>query len=122
VRDSFTAVLQTIAQQMRALETAIVALIDADPLWARLNAAFREIKGVAGRTVARLLADLAEIGTLSGKAVAKLNGGHRLRATAARRSAAAWYAADARVCGASSIWLLRWFAGTIPTSSRSMRR
>jgi len=74
VQDSFTAVLQTIAQQMRALETAIVALIDADPLWAKLNAAFREIKGVAGRTIARLLADLPEIGTLSGKAVAKLNG------------------------------------------------
>ncbi len=75
VQDSFTAVLQTIAQQMmRALRDTIAAIIDADPLWAALDAAFREIKGVADRTVARLIADLPEIGTLSGKAVAKLNG------------------------------------------------
>ncbi len=74
VQDSFTAVLQMIAQQMRALQDTIAAIIDADPLWAALDAAFREIKGVADRTVARLIADLPEIGTLSGKAVAKLNG------------------------------------------------
>jgi transposase len=74
VQDSFTAVLKTIAQQMRALQTKIIAMIDADPLWAAFDAAFREIKGVAGRTVARLIADLPEVGTLSGKAVAKLNG------------------------------------------------
>jgi transposase len=74
VQDSFTAVLKTIAQQMRLLQSKILALIDADPLWAAFNEAFREIKGVAGRTVARLIADLPEVGTLSGKAVAKLNG------------------------------------------------
>lgn len=74
VQDTFTAVLQMIAQQMRALQVKIAALIDADPLWAAFNEVFREIKGVAGRTVARLLADLPEVGTLSGKAVAKLNG------------------------------------------------
>lgn len=74
VQDSFTAVLQTIARQMRALQNTITAIIDADPLWAALDEAFREINGVADRTVARLIADLPEIGTLSGKAVAKLNG------------------------------------------------
>jgi transposase len=72
--ETFTAVLKVVTQQMRALERKIVALIDADPLWAALDEAFREIKGVAGRTVARLMADLPEIGTLSGKAVGKLNG------------------------------------------------
>lgn len=74
VQDSFTAVLVILAQQMRALQTKIAAIIDTDPLWAALGKAFREIKGVAGRTVARLLADLPEVGTLSGKAAAKLNG------------------------------------------------
>jgi len=74
VQDSFTAVLQTITRQMRALQKSITAIIDADPLWAALDVAFREIKGVSDRTVARLIADLPEVGTLSGKAVAKLNG------------------------------------------------
>ena len=44
------------------------------PLWARLDAAFRTIKGVADRTVARLMAEMPEIGTLSNKAVGKLAG------------------------------------------------
>lgn len=71
---SFTAVLSTINQQIRSLEAKVIALIDADPLWFALDAAFREIKGVADRTVARLMAHVPEIGTLSGKAIAKLSG------------------------------------------------
>jgi len=43
-------------------------------LWQEFDRAFRAIKGVAARTVARLMADLPEIGTLSGKAVSKLAG------------------------------------------------
>ena len=61
-------------RQSRRLEGEIASLIDDDPLWAALNNAFRSIKGVAGRTVARLLAELPEIGTFSNKAVAKLAG------------------------------------------------
>jgi transposase len=71
--ETFTAVLKVVAQQIRARERKIASLINADPLWAALDEAFREIKGVARRTVARLMADLPEIGTLSGKAVGKLN-------------------------------------------------
>lgn len=71
---SFSAVLSTINQQIRSLEAKVIALIDADPLWLALSAAFREIKGVADRTVARLMAHLPEIGTLSGKAIGKLSG------------------------------------------------
>jgi transposase len=74
VQATFTVVLKTIAQQMRSVEDKITALIGADPLWAAFDAAFREIKGVAGRTVARVMAHLPEVGTLSGKAAAKLNG------------------------------------------------
>jgi transposase len=73
-RASLDEVLALLNRQRRRLEGEIAALIDADPLWARLNAAFRSIKGVASRTVARLMAELPEIGTVSNKAIAKLAG------------------------------------------------
>jgi len=71
---SFASVLAAVAGQMRSLEAMIAKAIDADPLWAALDQAFRSIKGVADRTVARLMAEMPEIGTLSNKAVAKLAG------------------------------------------------
>ena len=40
----------------------------------KLDPAFRSIKGVADRTVARLMAEMPEIGTLSNKAISKLAG------------------------------------------------
>jgi transposase len=61
-------------RQMRSLEAKIAALIAADPLWRTLDQTWRALKGVADRTIARLMAELPEIGTLSGKAVAKLAG------------------------------------------------
>jgi transposase len=70
----FDEMLALIARQSKALETQIADLLGADPLWRALDAAFREIKGVAGRTVARLMAEMPEIGTMSNKAVAKLAG------------------------------------------------
>lgn len=72
--DQLQQMLALIAAQIRALETAISELIAADPLWQKLDQAFRSLKGVANRTVARLMAELPEIGTLSGKAVSKLAG------------------------------------------------
>ena len=74
VRACFEEMLGLIARQMRALESDIAALISADPLWQKLDQTFRTIKGVANRTVARLMAELPEIGTLSNKAAAKLAG------------------------------------------------
>jgi transposase len=71
---AFEELLAVIARQMRAFETQIAALIDTDPLWSRLDQEFRSIKGVADRTVSRLMAEMPEIGTLSGKAIAKLAG------------------------------------------------
>lgn len=71
---SLDEMLALLRRQSRRLEGEIASLIDDDPLWARLAQAFREIKGVAGRTVARLCAELPEIGTVSGKAIAKLAG------------------------------------------------
>lgn len=70
----FAEMLGLIARQMRALESEIAQLIAGDPLWRTLDQTFRSIKGVADRTVARLMAELPEIGTLSNKAVAKLAG------------------------------------------------
>lgn len=74
VRKSFEDMLALITRQIRSLEAEIAGLIDDDPLWRKLDETFREIKGVADRTVARIMADLPEIGTLSSKAISKLAG------------------------------------------------
>ncbi len=49
-------------------------MIEADPLWSALDRTIRSVKGAAGRTVAYLLAELPEIGTLSNRAISKLAG------------------------------------------------
>ena len=67
-------VITLLKRQSRTLEGEIASMIDDDPLWAQLAEAWRPVKGVAGRTVARLMADLPEIGTYSNKAIAKLVG------------------------------------------------
>jgi transposase len=71
---SFAELIVLLKQQMRQLEIAIAELIAADPLWLHLDQAFRAVKGVAHRTVARLMAEMPEIGTLSNKAISKLAG------------------------------------------------
>ena len=71
---SLDEVIVLLKRQQRRLEGEIASLIDDDPLWARLDQAFRSLKGVASRTVARLLAEVPEIGILSNKAVTKLVG------------------------------------------------
>lgn len=78
-RDPFalTSLKQAIAffkTQAKALADEIAALIEHDPVWTALDRTFRSVKGVAHRTVATLLAELPEIGTLSNKAIAKLAG------------------------------------------------
>ena len=71
---AFDELLILITRQSRSLAAHIAQLIDSDPLWHRLDAAFRQIKGVADRTVARIMAEMPEIGTFSNKAAAKLGG------------------------------------------------
>lgn len=71
---SFAELLGLIARQIKAIAEEIGKLIASDPLWRKLDLAWRQIKGVADRTVARLMAELPEIGTLSSKAVSKLAG------------------------------------------------
>lgn len=72
--DSLDEVIALLKRQSRRLEGEIASMIDDDPLWSRLEQAFRSFKGVAGRTVARLMAELPEIGVISNKAIAKLAG------------------------------------------------
>ena len=74
MRASLEEVIALLKRQSRTLEGEIASMIDDDPLWAKLAETWREVKGVAGRTVARLHAELPEIGTLSNKAIAKLVG------------------------------------------------
>jgi transposase len=74
IRKGFSEMLKFLAQQIEELEQSIARLIDADPLWRELNDAFRRIKGVADRTVACMMAEMPEIGTLSNKTISKLAG------------------------------------------------
>lgn len=83
---SLDEVIALLKRQSKTLEGEIASMIDDDPLWARLAEAFREIKGVAGRTVARLMADLPEIGVFDNKAVSKLVGLAPLADDSGRRS------------------------------------
>ena len=58
VEASFAEMLAFLAQQIGVLETAIAQLIGEDPLWRQLDRVFRSVKGVADRTVARLMAEM----------------------------------------------------------------
>ena len=71
---SLDEVISLLKRQARSLEGEIASMIDDDPLWSQLDAALRTTKGVANRTVARLFAELPEIGIYSNKAVVKLAG------------------------------------------------
>lgn len=70
----FARLLKLIEQQIEQLAASIAKLIAEDPVWRELDAAWRSMKGVSDRTVARLMAELPEIGTLSNKRVSKLAG------------------------------------------------
>ncbi len=58
----------------KTLEGEIASLISDDPPWSKLDEAFRSIKGISGRTIARLLAMLPEIGLYDNKAITKIAG------------------------------------------------
>jgi transposase len=73
-RASLSEVIALLARQHKAITQQIVALIDTDPLTQALDRSLRSVKGIADRTVATLLAELPEIGTVSNKAIAKLAG------------------------------------------------
>ena len=61
-------------KQSKTLSAEIATLINADPLWAAIDATLRSVKGVADRTVATLMAELPELGIASNKQISKLAG------------------------------------------------
>jgi transposase len=73
-QDSLSQTIAFLTAQAKQIEAKIGGMIHDDPLWSHLDQALRSVKGVAGRTVACLMAHLPEIGTLSNKAIAKLVG------------------------------------------------
>jgi transposase len=74
VRSSLAELLGFLKAQAKKLEGEIASLIDDDPLWQTLDKALRQLKGVALRTVAYILAEMPEIGTYDNKAITKLAG------------------------------------------------
>jgi transposase len=73
-RQSINETIRFFVSQAKALADQIAAMVKADPLWSALESTIRSVKGAADRTVAYLLADLPELGTLSNRAIAKLAG------------------------------------------------
>jgi transposase len=73
-REGILELIAMLKKQSKSLSAEIASLIDADPLWAAMDATLRSVKGVADRTVATLMAELPELGILSNKAIAKLAG------------------------------------------------
>lgn len=73
-REGILELITMLKKQSKSLSAEIASLIDADPLWAAIDATLRSVKGVADRTVATLMAELPELGVLSNKAISKLAG------------------------------------------------
>jgi len=101
---SIDEVIALLKRQSRRLEGEIASMIDDDPLWARLAETWRAVKGVAGRTVARLMAELPEIGTYSNKAIAKLVGVAPIANDMASEKASDRFVADVPACVRSCSW------------------
>lgn len=68
------AVLKVLNAESKKLSAEIASMIDDDPLWQSLAKTFTEYKGLASQTVAVIMADLPEIGTLPNRAISKLVG------------------------------------------------
>ncbi len=119
IQQSFRQMLKFLAEQIQELEQAIAALIEADPLWRELNQAFRIIKGVADRTVARIMAEMPEIGTLSNKTISKLAGLALWPTTQASIRANAQCEEAAPPSETSCSWWAAWSLVTSRTSSPS---
>jgi transposase len=74
VRDSLAATIQAAEQALAAIEAAIAAHIAASPTLCALAARMQSMTGIGPVIAATLLADLPELGRLSGKEIAALVG------------------------------------------------
>ena len=73
-REGIKELIKVLKAQSDKLSAEIASMIDDDPLWQALAREFTAYKGLADRTVAALMADLREIGTLPNGAISKLAG------------------------------------------------
>jgi transposase len=119
---SLDEVIALLKRQAKTLEGEIASMIDDDPLWATLAETFRAVKGVAGRTVARLMADLPEIGLYSNKAVTKLVGLAPIADDSGKKETQTPVAADGRRSGRSSSSSPTSDAGRAPPSSAKLTK
>jgi len=116
VQASFAKLLALVARQIRDLEQRIAQLIEQDPLWRELNQVFRTIKGVADRTVARLMAEMPEIAPCPTRPFPSWPGWRRWRATrASTRASARCVGAGPRCATSCSSWPV-WSVAMSPTS------
>ncbi len=74
VRQSLGLVIDALARSLDALEIEIAECIAADPETAQLASLLQSLKGVGPVTATTLIADLPELGHLSGKEIASLVG------------------------------------------------
>ena len=74
IRESLTAVIGALTQSLDAIEAAIERHIASDGELDRLAKALRAVRGVGPVVAATLIADLPELGRLSGKEIAALVG------------------------------------------------
>jgi len=74
VLEDINDMLKIIERKINVIQSEINQLIEADPLLDVLSEAFREVKGVADRTVTTLLAVMPELGLVTNKQASKIAG------------------------------------------------
>ncbi len=72
--DSIRAMLEQLEIQIKAMDAEIQALMDADRGYCKKKELLVEVDGIGSQTVATLLANLPELGTLSSKQISALVG------------------------------------------------
>jgi transposase len=85
-RQGLLELIGVLKRQSKDISAEISRIINADPLWAAIDATLRSVKGVADRTVATLMADLPELGTLPAAAISKIVGVAPLADDSGKRS------------------------------------
>jgi len=102
VRHSLALVIGVLEKSLTGLEAELAEHIAADPQMAHLAGLLRTVKGIGPITAATMIADLPELGHLSGKEIAALVGLAPLPDRAARPGSASELATADRLSAARS--------------------
>ena len=100
VRESLAIVIAALTQSLEAIEEAIERHIAGDGELDRLAKALRGVRGVGPVVAATLVADLPELGRLTGKQIAALVGLAPRRTKAEKRAGRPKPATEDRLCAA----------------------